>query len=144
MDVIYVIPDYYSRYPKPCMGGWAARQLTVTPNGDVLPCPAAQSLPLPRANVRADPLEWIWAESPVMTAFRGTDWMPDPCRSCDRRELDFGGCRCQAFQLTGDAARTDPVCHLSPDHDLVAQVVDAANERTRPTDLLLVPRPHRA
>jgi pyrroloquinoline quinone biosynthesis protein E len=70
--------------------------------------------------------------------------MPDPCRSCDRRELDFGGCRCQAFQLTGDAARTDPVCHLSPDHDLVAQVVDAANERTRPTDLLLVPRPHRA
>ena len=121
MDVIYVIPDYYSRYPKPCMGGWASRQLTVTPNGDVLPCPAAQSLPLPRASVRDDPLDRIWAESPVMTAFRGTDWMPDPCRSCDRRELDFGGCRCQAFQLTGDAARTDPVCHLSPDHDLVAR-----------------------
>ena len=80
MDVIYVIPDYYSRYPKPCMGGWAARQLTVTPNGDVLPCPAAQSLPLPRANVRDAALAWIWADSPVMTAFRGTDWMPDPCR----------------------------------------------------------------
>ena len=142
MDVIYVIPDYYSRYPKPCMGGWAARQLTVTPNGDVLPCPAAQSLPLPRANVRDHGLAWIWAESPVMTAFRGTDWMPDPCRSCDRREVDFGGCRCQAFQLTGDAARTDPVCHLSPDHDLVAQAVDAANAE-RPVTLALVPRPHR-
>jgi pyrroloquinoline quinone biosynthesis protein E len=144
MDVIYVIPDYYSRYPKPCMGGWASRQLTVTPNGDVLPCPAAQSLPLPRANVRAEGLEWIWTQSPVMTAFRGTDWMPDPCRSCDRRELDFGGCRCQAFQLTGDAARTDPVCHLSPDHELVADAVQAANAESRPTDLLLVPRPHRA
>jgi pyrroloquinoline quinone biosynthesis protein E len=141
MDVIYVIPDYYSRYPKPCMGGWAARQLTVTPNGDVLPCPAAQSLPLPRASVRDDPLPRIWAEAPVMTAFRGTDWMPDPCRSCERRERDFGGCRCQAFQLTGDAARTDPVCHLSPDHDLVAAAVRAANAE-RPTQALLVPRPH--
>jgi PqqA peptide cyclase len=140
MDVIYVIPDYYSRYPKPCMGGWAARQLTVTPNGDVLPCPAAQSLPLPRASVREDPLERIWAESPVMNAFRGTDWMPDPCRSCDRRKLDFGGCRCQAFQLTGDAARTDPVCHLSPDHDLVARAVEAANTDSR--ELPLIRRPH--
>jgi pyrroloquinoline quinone biosynthesis protein E len=143
MDVIYVIPDYYSRYPKPCMGGWASRQLTVTPNGDVLPCPAAQSLPLPRANVRAESLEQIWTQAPVMTAFRGTDWMPDPCRSCERREVDFGGCRCQAFQLTGDAARTDPVCHLSPDHALVADVVAAANTGDR-VDLVLVPRPHRA
>jgi pyrroloquinoline quinone biosynthesis protein E len=144
MDVVYVLPDYYSRYPKPCMGGWAARQLTVTPNGDVLPCPAAQSLPLPRASVRDEPLQRIWAQSPVMTAFRGTDWMPDPCRSCDRRELDFGGCRCQAFQLTGDAARTDPVCHLSPDHAVVADAVRAANEDPRPDGALLVPRPHRA
>jgi pyrroloquinoline quinone biosynthesis protein E len=143
MDVIYVVPDYYSRYPKPCMGGWASRQLTVTPNGDVLPCPAAHSLPLPRASVRADPLERIWAESPVMTAFRGTDWMPDPCRSCDRRELDFGGCRCQAFQLTGDAARTDPVCHLSPDHDRVAGAIRAANAGSRADDLPWIPRPHR-
>ncbi|MGE0844583.1 SPASM domain-containing protein, partial [Pseudonocardia sp.] len=143
MDVIYVIPDYYSRYPKPCMGGWASRQLTVTPNGDVLPCPAAQSLPFPRASVRAYALERIWAGAPVMSAFRGTDWMPDPCRSCDRRELDFGGCRCQAFQLTGDAARTDPVCHLSPDHAIVADAVRAANEQARPVDVLPVPRPHR-
>jgi pyrroloquinoline quinone biosynthesis protein E len=79
-----------------------------------------------------------------MTAFRGTDWMPDPCRSCDRREQDFGGCRCQAFQLTGDAARTDPVCHLSPDHELVARVVEAANADARPVDVPLIPRPHRA
>jgi pyrroloquinoline quinone biosynthesis protein E len=138
MDVIYVIPDYYSRYPKPCMGGWASRQLTVTPNGDVLPCPAAQSLPLPRASVREDSLEWIWNESPVMTAFRGTDWLPDPCRGCDRRNLDFGGCRCQAFQLTGDATRTDPVCHLSPDHDLVTRAIEAANA----DDHAPIPRPH--
>ncbi len=116
MDVIYVIPDYYSQYPKPCMGGWASRQLTVTPNGDVLPCPAAQSLPLPRASARSLSLAEVWTDSPVMNAFRGNDWMPDPCRSCERKEQDFGGCRCQAFQLTGDAARTDPVCHLSPDH----------------------------
>ncbi|MCR6489578.1 pyrroloquinoline quinone biosynthesis protein PqqE [Amycolatopsis sp. OK19-0408] len=128
MEVIYVLPDYYSRYPKPCMGGWAARQLTVTPTGDVLPCPAAHTLPLPRASVRADSLARIWAEAPVMTAFRGTDWLPEPCRGCDRREVDFGGCRCQAFQLTGDAARTDPVCHLSPDHDLVVRAVEAAND----------------
>jgi pyrroloquinoline quinone biosynthesis protein E len=143
MDIIYVIPDYYSRYPKPCMGGWAARQLTVTPNGDVLPCPAAHALPLPRASVRRDSLARIWAGAPVMTAFRGTDWMPDPCRSCDRRSVDFGGCRCQAFALTGDAARTDPVCHLSADHDLVARAVEAANAGSRTDDLPLIPRPHR-
>ncbi|MFG1922924.1 pyrroloquinoline quinone biosynthesis protein PqqE [Cryptosporangium sp. NPDC048952] len=140
MDVIYVIPDYYSKYPKPCMGGWASRQLTVTPNGDVLPCPAAQSLPLPRASVRSSPLAWIWGESPVMNAFRGTDWMPDPCRSCERQDVDFGGCRCQAFQLTGDPARTDPVCHLSPDHAVVADAVAAANSLVH---LELIPRPHR-
>src|SRR3954453_419152 len=142
MDVIYVIPDYYSRYPKPCMGGWAARQLTVTPHGHALPCPAAQSLPLPRANVRDAALAWIWADSPVMTAFRGTDWMPDPCRSCDRREGDFGGGRRPALPLPGDAARTDPVCHLSPDHALVDDAVRAANADTRPDDLPLIARPH--
>ncbi|HEY4003830.1 MAG TPA: pyrroloquinoline quinone biosynthesis protein PqqE [Pseudonocardia sp.] len=144
MDVIYVIPDYYSQYPKPCMGGWAKRQLTVTPNGDTLPCPAAHALPLPRANVREDSLEQIWTRAPVFERFRGTDWMPDPCRSCDRREIDFGGCRCQAFQLTGDAASTDPVCHLSPDHEIVTETVRAANEPTRPVDVELIPRPHRA
>ena len=142
MDVIYVLPDYYSQYPKPCMSGWGRRQLTVAPNGDVLPCPAAQALPLPRASVREDSLAWIWTESPPFQSFRGTAWMPEPCRSCDRREIDFGGCRCQAFLLTGDVARTDPVCHLSPDHAIVAEAVWAANNGARSTDVL-VPRPHR-
>jgi PqqA peptide cyclase len=128
MEIIYVLPDYYSRYPKPCMGGWGRRQLTVVPNGDVLPCPTAHTLPLPRASVREHSLAWIWEESPLFRSFRGTDWMSDPCRSCPRREVDFGGCRCQAFQLTGDAARTDPVCHLSPDHGLVADAVRGADE----------------
>ncbi|WP_190823530.1 pyrroloquinoline quinone biosynthesis protein PqqE [Saccharopolyspora pogona] len=140
--IIYILPDYYSQYPKPCMDGWGRRQLTVTPNGDVLPCPAAHTLPLPRASVREKSLAWIWAESPVFQRFRGTDWMPEPCRSCPRREIDFGGCRCQAFLLTGDAARTDPVCILSPDHEIVADAVRAANEETRPLAEALTPRPH--
>jgi pyrroloquinoline quinone biosynthesis protein E len=125
------------------MGGWAARQLTVAPNGDALPCPAAQTLPLPTASVREDSLERIWDTAPLFTAFRGTAWMADPCRSCERRDTDFGGCRCQAFQLTGDASRTDPVCHLSPDHDLVTDAVRAANATMRAADELLIPRPHR-
>lgn len=107
----------------------------------MLPCPAAQALPLPRPSVREQPLAAIWDGSPMFTRFRGTDWMPDPCRGCDRRELDFGGCRCQAFLLTGDASRTDPVCHLSPDHAIVEDAVRAANEG--PVGLALVPRPHR-
>ena len=140
MEIIYVIPDYYSKYPKPCMGGWGQRQLTGTPTGGVLPCPAAHTLDLPRASVREHPLEWIWEESPLFQSYRGTDWMPDPCRSCDRREIDFGGCRCQALQLTGDAVRTDPVCHLSPDHHLVAEAVQAANEAGGPGEADLIPR----
>jgi pyrroloquinoline quinone biosynthesis protein E len=143
MEIIYVLPDYYSQYPKPCMGGWGKRQLTVAPNGDVLPCPAAQALPLPRASVLEDSLEWIWTESPLFQSYRGTDWMSETCRSCERREIDFGGCRCQAFQLTGDAARTDPVCHLSPDHEIVAEKVRALNEENRIGEDVLIPRPHR-
>jgi pyrroloquinoline quinone biosynthesis protein E len=130
MEIIYVVPDYYSRYPKPCMGGWGRRQLTVAPNGSVLPCPAAaQILGLPHENVREQSLVSIWEDSNLFNRFRGTDWMAQPCRSCPRRTVDFGGCRCQAFQLTGDAARTDPVCHLAPDHDLVARAVQVANEQ---------------
>jgi PqqA peptide cyclase len=142
MEIIYVLPDYYGRYPKPCMGGWGRRQLTVIPTGDVLPCPTAHTLPLPRASVREHSLAWIWEQSALFRRFRGTDWMPEPCRSCDRRDLDFGGCRCQAFQLTGDAARTDPVCHLSPDHALVSDVVRAANDARRSGEATLIPRPH--
>ncbi|MDT5359115.1 MAG: PqqA peptide cyclase [Mycobacterium sp.] len=146
MEIIYVIPDYYSQYPKPCMDGWARRQFTVVPNGEALPCPAAHELArglrLPSTNVREHSLEWIWAESPLFKQFRGDAWMPDPCRSCERREIDFGGCRCQAFALTGDAARTDPVCHLSPDHELVEAAVAAANDSTRPRDGVMIPRPN--
>ncbi len=142
MEIVHVLPDYYSRYPKPCMGGWAQRQLTVAPNGDALPCPAAQTLPLPRASVRDSGLEEIWTSAPLFTAYRGEDWMQEPCRTCDRRDVDLGGCRCQAFQLTGDAAATDPVCHLSPEHGLVEDVVSEANRPER-VDLELAPRPHR-
>lgn len=146
MTIIYVIPDYYSRYPKPCMDGWARRNLTVVPNGEALPCPAAQELTrkggFEKASVREHSLEWIWTDSPLFQAFRGEDWMPDPCRSCDRRGIDFGGCRCQAFQLTGDASRTDPVCELSPDHGIITAAVEAANAQPDADDLTLVPRPH--
>jgi pyrroloquinoline quinone biosynthesis protein E len=142
MELIYVLPDYYGDQPKPCMGGWGRRLLAVTPNGDVLPCLAAHELPLPRASVHAHSLAWIWRESSVFQAFRGTGWMPEPCRSCDRRDLDFGGCRCQAFQLTGDATRTDPVCGLSPDHGIVLAAVGAANEPSRPREMATTPRPH--
>jgi PqqA peptide cyclase len=127
-DVIYVIPDYYSQYPKPCMGGWGDRQLVIGPEGNAWPCLSAHELPLPKANVREHPLEWIWRSSPMFTAFRGTDWMSDPCRSCERREVDLGGCRCQAFQLTGDMTRTDPVCVLSPDRHIIDEAVAAAND----------------
>jgi pyrroloquinoline quinone biosynthesis protein E len=125
-----VVPDYYARYPKPCMGGWGRRSLNVTPAGKVLPCHAAESIPgLEFWSVQAHTLAEIWQLSPAFNAFRGTAWMQQPCASCPRREQDFGGCRCQAFALTGDAAATDPVCHLSPDRAQVtalAAVQDGA------------------
>jgi len=113
-----VIPDYYARLPKPCVGGWGRRSLNVTPAGRVLPCHAAESIPgLEFWSVRQHSLADIWSHSPAFNAFRGTAWMQEPCRSCARRDIDFGGCRCQAFALTGDARATDPVCHLAPRHD---------------------------
>ncbi|MFI9456021.1 pyrroloquinoline quinone biosynthesis protein PqqE [Amycolatopsis sp. NPDC052450] len=120
MEIIYVVADYYERYPKPCMYGWGARQLTVAPDGNVLPCPASTAIEtLEFDNVRDRPLAWIWYESSSFNAYRGEDWMPDTCGTCERRAIDFGGCRCQAFQLTGDAAATDPVCSRSPRRDVV-------------------------
>jgi pyrroloquinoline quinone biosynthesis protein E len=116
-----VVPDYYARFPKPCVGGWGRRSLNVTPSGRVLPCHAAEVIPgLDFWSVREHSLQEIWQSSPAFNAFRGTDWMQEPCRSCERREQDFGGCRCQAYLLTGDARATDPVCHLAPNHALVA------------------------
>jgi pyrroloquinoline quinone biosynthesis protein E len=125
MGILYVIPDYYAEYPKPCMGGWGNRTLIITPNGGGLPCQAAMAIPdLEFGNVRDRPLDWIWFESPGMNRFRGTNWMPEPCQSCDRKTLDWGGCRCQAFLLTKDAGATDPVCHLSPQHDRVRSILE--------------------
>jgi pyrroloquinoline quinone biosynthesis protein E len=124
-----VVPDYHARYPKPCSGGWARRSLNVTPTGMVLPCHAAQSIAgLEFWNVRDHTLAEIWASSPAFNAFRGTAWMKEPCMSCPRREQDFGGCRCQAFALTGDAAAADPVCHLSPAHGLVAALATVSED----------------
>jgi pyrroloquinoline quinone biosynthesis protein E len=133
MGILYVIPDYYEDYPKPCMGGWGRRALVVAPNGDVLPCQAASSIPnLEFANVRNHSLEWIWFESPAFNCFRGTDWMSEPCRSCDRAQIDFGGCRCQALLLTNKATVTDPACHLSPHHHLVVAARKQASEQPLP------------
>lgn len=117
----YVVPDYYARFPKPCMGGWGRISLNVTPSGTVLPCHAAETIPHLRFDsVRDMPLAEIWDTSESFKAFRGLDWMEEPCRSCERKELDWGGCRCQAFALAGRAEATDPACSLSPLHgDLV-------------------------
>jgi pyrroloquinoline quinone biosynthesis protein E len=121
-----VIPDYYARFPKPCMNGWARQSLNVTPAGKVLPCHAAETIPgLTFWNVRERSLAEVWYESPAFSAFRGTAWMPEPCRSCDRREIDWGGCRCQALAITGDAAATDPACQFSPFHQRLLSLADA-------------------
>jgi pyrroloquinoline quinone biosynthesis protein E len=115
MEILFVVPDYFSDRPKPCMNGWGRRYLTVNPFGQVLPCPTSSSIPgMVFENVRLKPLDWIWNQSESFQKFRGFEWMPEPCRSCDRKETDFGGCRCQAALLTGDAAATDPACGLSP------------------------------
>ncbi len=123
-----VVPDYYAKYPKACMGGWGRRLMLINPAGKVLPCHAAEVLPgLSFENVREKTLEWIWRESYSFQKFRGEEWMPEPCRSCDRRTEDFGGCRCQAFLLAGDATVTDPACSLAPSHEIIESAVREAN-----------------
>jgi pyrroloquinoline quinone biosynthesis protein E len=123
MQITYVLPDYYEAYPKACYGGWGKLYLVVTPNGMVLPCHGATAITtLTFDNVRDNSLGWIWQESEAFKAFRGDEWMKEPCRSCPRKAVDFGGCRCQAFALTGDAANADPVCTLTP----LRRIVDEA------------------
>jgi len=130
LDVLFVLPDYYADRPRACMDGWARRFIDVTPDGTVLPCQAAASLPgLAFENVRDGGLAGIWEDSPAMQAFRGDAWMPEPCRSCPSKGVDFGGCRCQAFALTGDASATDPACSLSPHHGVVLQARDVTAQR---------------
>jgi PqqA peptide cyclase len=131
MRIDSVVPDYYAKYPKACMGGWGQRLILVNPSGKVLPCHAAEVLPgLAFENVRDKTLEWIWHESDSFRRFRGEEWMHEPCRTCDRRAEDFGGCRCQAFLLAGDATVTDPACSLAPAHNLVEVAVRKANEES--------------
>ena len=120
LELVLVLPDYLRGRPRACMGGWGARTIVIDPAGAALPCHAARAITdLSFPDVRAQPLAWIWNDSPAFQRFRGEAWMPEPCRSCPERTRDFGGCRCQAFALTGDAARTDPACERSPDHALV-------------------------
>jgi pyrroloquinoline quinone biosynthesis protein E len=125
-----VVPDYYARYPKACMGGWGRQLVLVDPAGRALPCHAAGVIPgLVFDNLRERSLEWIWNESAAFQKFRGEEWMPEPCRSCERRKEDFGGCRCQAMLLLGDAAATDPVCELSPQHGVMEEALRGVQAR---------------
>ncbi len=129
-QILHVLPDYYQDLPKSCLEGWGNRFMSVGPDGAVLPCLASREITgLEFPNVADASLEEIWFNAPVFNRFRGTDWMPEPCQSCDRRDVDFGGCRCQAFLMTGDAAVPDPVCHLSPDRHLVDEaLLEAAQD----------------
>jgi pyrroloquinoline quinone biosynthesis protein E len=126
VKLIFVTPDYYEERPKACMNGWGNLFLTVTPDGTALPCHGARQMPIQFPNVRDHTMQHIWYESFGFNRFRGYEWMPEPCRSCDEKEKDFGGCRCQAFMLTGDASNTDPVCSKSPQHHLITQARDEA------------------
>jgi pyrroloquinoline quinone biosynthesis protein E len=126
MDILFVAPDYYNDRPKPCMNGWARQFLTVNPVGDVLPCPTANAIKgLCFDNVRKNNLSWIWSSSESFNRFRGAEWMPAPCRDCAFKEVDFGGCRCQAALVTGRADVTDPVCTLSPDHGMIVDFLES-------------------
>jgi pyrroloquinoline quinone biosynthesis protein E len=132
LRIDFVLPDYYAKYPKPCMNGWGHQLMLIDPAGLVLPCHAAGVIPgLEFSSTREHPLRWIWEESPAFNRFRDETWMPEPCRSCDRRTRDFGGCRCQAFLLTGDAAATDPVCTLAPSHGVIEGILAQVNGAKR-------------
>jgi len=128
IKIEYVVPDYYAKYPKPCMGGWGQKLMLITPNGDALPCHAARVIPgMSFENVKLRGLREIWEESDAFQKFRGQAWMQEPCKTCDRRSQDFGGCRCQAFLLAGDPAATDPVCSLAPQRPKVDAILAAQN-----------------
>jgi pyrroloquinoline quinone biosynthesis protein E len=136
IEFLFVLPDYYSDRPKACMSGWGKRYMLVSPDGLALPCHLAHTLPgLSFDNVQERSLSDIWHHSLAFAAFRGEAWMPEPCQSCERRTIDFGGCRCQAFHLTGNAAATDPACALSPKHDLIVQARAAAQDQLIPLSL---------
>ncbi|HVR82863.1 MAG TPA: pyrroloquinoline quinone biosynthesis protein PqqE [Planctomycetota bacterium] len=128
MEILYVVPDYFGIRPKPCMNGWGRRYLTVNSVGRVLPCPTAGGIPGMRFDsVRSKSLGWIWENSEAFGRFRGSEWMPEPCRSCPEREIDFGGCRCQAALLAGDASQTDPACEFSPHRQKLMTILQQAD-----------------
>lgn len=136
----YVLPDYHGSRPKACMGGWAQRFINISPRGDVLPCHAAETIPDMRfENVRERSLAQIWYGGEAFARFRGTDWMPEPCKGCELREIDWGGCRCQALALSGDAGLTDPVCKRSPDHARIQAMAQA--EASAPAPAFIYRRP---
>jgi PqqA peptide cyclase len=133
-----VVPDYYAKYPKPCMGGWGRKLILITPSGDVLPCHAAKIIPgLQFDNVKHHNLAEIWETSAAFQRFRGEDWMQAPCKTCDRRSIDFGGCRCQALLIAADAAGTDPVCSLSPNRPKVDAILANVNANVAPAAALI-------
>ncbi|HSY43660.1 MAG TPA: pyrroloquinoline quinone biosynthesis protein PqqE [Candidatus Acidoferrum sp.] len=127
MEILHVLPDYFEQFPKPCLHGWGRVFMTVAADGLVLPCQTAREIRgMKFDNIRGGSLERIWFQSEAFCKFRGTDWLPEPCQSCPRKEMDFGGCRCQAFLLAGDAAVTDPVCSLSPHHEVITRALAEA------------------
>jgi len=143
-EILFVLPDYVADRPKPCMGGWGRKMVVVAPDGLVLPCHAAREIPGLEFWSAADrPLAECWAGAPGMNAFRGEDWMREPCRSCPERSRDFGGCRCQAFRLAGDAAAADPACALSPAHAAIAAARRAAAQASPPRGALVYRGPQR-
>lgn len=145
--VVFVVPDYYAKYPKPCVGGWGRKLMLITPSGDALPCHAAPVIPgLKFENVKNRSLREIWEHSEAFERFRGEDWMKEPCKSCERRTQDFGGCRCQAMLLAADPAATDPVCTLAPERPKIDAILAKTNQSQRavsaatpPTNLLATP-----
>lgn len=132
MKLFFVVPDYFEQRPKPCMNGWGSMFMTIAPDGSVLPCHSAGDLPMTFPRVQENTLREIWYESAAFNAYRGFDWMQEPCRSCPEKERDFGGCRCQAFMLTGDARNADPVCDKSPQRHIVDAALERANCHSRP------------
>ncbi|CAM4029907.1 pyrroloquinoline quinone biosynthesis protein PqqE [Ectopseudomonas alcaliphila] len=134
--LIFVTPDYYEERPKACMNGWGNLFLDITPDGTALPCHSARQLPVQFPNVREHSLSHIWRDSFGFNRFRGDDWMPEPCRSCDEKHKDFGGCRCQAFMLTGDASNADPVCSKSAHHGVILAARQQADEAPLGLDAL--------
>jgi pyrroloquinoline quinone biosynthesis protein E len=139
IHIEFVVPDYYAKFPKPCMGGWGRKLMLITPSGDALPCHAAQVIPgLTFENVKDHSLAEIWEKSAAFQKFRGEDWMQEPCKTCDRREQDFGGCRCQALLIAGDAAATDPVCTLAPLRPKVDAILAGMNSAP-PAEIFVKP-----